>query len=106
MSYTIDIRSGLEETLTINTGGAITLNTQGSGPPGPTGPTGATGATGATGSTGPAGTLPNIPNTGWAVTAGYTVDKAFNPETTTVTQLARVVGTLIDALKAATVLGS
>lgn len=46
------------------------------------------------------------PNTGWSVTSGYTADKAFNPESTTVTELARVVGTLIDALKAQTILGS
>jgi hypothetical protein len=46
------------------------------------------------------------PNTGWAVTAGYTVDKAFSPETTTVTEVARVLGTLIDALKAQNILGA
>lgn len=46
------------------------------------------------------------PNTGWTVTPGYTPDKAFNPETTTVTELARVVGTLIDALKAQGILAS
>lgn len=45
-------------------------------------------------------------NTGWAVQAGYTTDKAFNPEDTTVTELARVVGTLIDGLKAAAIIGS
>ena len=45
-------------------------------------------------------------STGWAVTAGYTADKAFNPEATTVTELARVVGTLIDVLKANGLLGA
>lgn len=46
------------------------------------------------------------PNTGWSVTAGYTVDKAFNPESTTVTEVARALGTLIDALKAQNILGA
>jgi len=46
------------------------------------------------------------PNTGWAVTAGYTVDKAFDPESTTVTEVARALGTLIDALKAQNILGA
>lgn len=39
------------------------------------------------------------PNSGWTVTAGYTSDKAFNPEATTDTEVARVLGTLIDVLK-------
>jgi Head domain of trimeric autotransporter adhesin len=39
------------------------------------------------------------PNAGWAVTAGYAADKAFSPESTTLTECARVLGTLIDALK-------
>lgn len=46
------------------------------------------------------------PNTGWAVTAGYTADKAFDPESTTVTEVARALGTLIDALKAQNILGA
>lgn len=46
------------------------------------------------------------PNTGWSVTAGYTADKAFNPESTTVTEVARALGTLIDALKAQNILGA
>lgn len=44
------------------------------------------------------------PNSGWSVTPGYTVDKAFNPESTTVTEVARALGTLIDALKAQNIL--
>jgi hypothetical protein len=45
-------------------------------------------------------------STGWSVTAGYTVDKTFNPENCTVTELARVVGALVDALKSYGVLGA
>jgi hypothetical protein len=45
------------------------------------------------------------PNPGWSVTAGYIPDKILNPETTTVTELARVVGTLIDTLKTDGTLG-
>jgi hypothetical protein len=36
--------------------------------------------------------------TGWSVTAGYTVDKSFNPQDTTLNELASVLGSLIDAL--------
>lgn len=46
------------------------------------------------------------PNTGWAVTAGYVADKTLNPESTTVTEVARALGTLIDALKAQNILGA
>jgi hypothetical protein len=49
---------------------------------------------------------PVIQSTGWAVTAGYTADKSFNPESTTLTELARVVGTLVDALKLAGLVGA
>jgi hypothetical protein len=38
-------------------------------------------------------------DTGWAVTAGYVADKTFNPESSTLTECLRVLGTLIDALK-------
>lgn len=48
---------------------------------------------------------PVIQNTGWSVTAGYTADKTFNPESTTVTELARTLGTLIDTLKSYGLLG-
>jgi hypothetical protein len=48
---------------------------------------------------------PVVQNTGWAITAGYTSDKAFNPESTTVTELARALGTLIDTLKSYGLLG-
>jgi hypothetical protein len=39
-------------------------------------------------------------STGWSVTGGYTADKSFDPESTTTTEVARVLGTLIDAFKA------
>lgn len=42
---------------------------------------------------------------GWSVTAGYTADRALDPESTTLTEVARVLGTLIDALKAKGLLG-
>ena len=37
----------------------------------------------------------------YTVTAGYTVDRAFNPEATSLTEVARLLGTLIDDMKAA-----
>jgi microcystin-dependent protein len=37
----------------------------------------------------------------YAVTSGYTVDRAFNPEATSLTEVARVLGRLIDDMKAA-----
>jgi len=40
-----------------------------------------------------------VQSTGWSVTAGYTADKAFDPESTTLTETARVLGTLVDQLK-------
>lgn len=49
---------------------------------------------------------PVAQNTGWAITAGYVADKSFNPEATTVTELARALGTLIDALKSCGILGA
>lgn len=48
---------------------------------------------------------PVVQNTGWSITGGYTADKSFNPESTTVTELARTLGTLIDTLKAYGLLG-
>lgn len=45
------------------------------------------------------GATPVVQDTGWAVTAGYTADRAFNPESTTLTEVARTLGTLIDTLK-------
>lgn len=51
------------------------------------------------------GATPVVRSTGWSVTPGYTVDKAFNPEACTVTELARFVGALADALKAYGMLG-
>ncbi len=40
----------------------------------------------------------STPSSGWSVTGGYTADKAFNPESTTLTEVARVLGTLVDFL--------
>lgn len=48
---------------------------------------------------------PVVQNTGWSVTGGYVADKAFNPEVTTLYEVARVLGTLIDALKSYGLLG-
>jgi hypothetical protein len=48
---------------------------------------------------------PVVQNTGWTVTGGYTTDKAFNPESTTLTEVARVLGTLVDQLKTYGILG-
>jgi hypothetical protein len=48
---------------------------------------------------------PVIQNTGWSVTAGYTADKSFNPESTTLTEVARALGTLVDAMKTYGLLG-
>jgi len=41
-----------------------------------------------------------ITDSGWYVNPGYTENKIFDPEITTLTQVARVLGTLIDKLKA------
>lgn len=48
---------------------------------------------------------PVVQNTGWSATAGYTALKAFNPATTTLNEVARVLGTLLDTLKSYGVLG-
>lgn len=42
------------------------------------------------------GVTPVDRSTGWAVTAGYTEDKAFDPETATLLETSRVLGTLVD----------
>lgn len=42
------------------------------------------------------GVTPVSRSTGWTITAGYTPDKAFNPESTTTLESARVLATLID----------
>jgi len=44
--------------------------------------------------------------TGWSVTPGYSEDKDIYPEKTSLTEVARVLGTLIDDLKTAGILGS
>lgn len=49
--------------------------------------------------------VPGGAGTTWTVTAGYAPDKAFNPEATTLTEVARVLGTLIDYLKSSGMLG-
>jgi len=76
----------------------------GQGPPGVGGVTSVDGRTGAVVLTDKY--VPLVPNTGWTVTAGYTADKQFNPESTTVTEIARVLGTVIDAMKATGMLGT
>lgn len=48
---------------------------------------------------------PVAQNAGWTVTGGYAGDKTFNPESTTLTEVARVLGTLIDAFKSYGLLG-
>jgi hypothetical protein len=48
---------------------------------------------------------PVVQNAGWSATAGYTATRTFNPESTSVTELARVVGTLVDTLKTYGLLG-
>lgn len=42
------------------------------------------------------GVTPVSRSTGWTITAGYTADKSFNPESTTTLESARVLATLID----------
>lgn len=49
---------------------------------------------------------PVVQSTGWSITAGYTADKAFDPEATSGLETARVLGTLIDALKTYGILGA
>jgi hypothetical protein len=49
---------------------------------------------------------PVVQNAGWSATAGYTATRTFNPEATSVTELARVVGTLVDTLKTYGLLGA
>lgn len=51
------------------------------------------------------GATPVVQSTGWSATAGYTADKSFNPQTTTLAEVANVLGTLIDALKNCGLLG-
>ena len=48
---------------------------------------------------------PTTQNMGWSVTGGYTADRAFNPASTTLTEVATVLGTLIDTLKSYGLLG-
>jgi len=52
------------------------------------------------------GATPVVQNAGWSATAGYTATRTFNPEATSVTELARVVGTLVDTLKTYGLLGA
>jgi collagen type I alpha len=107
--------------VTVDSGGALVGATGAQGPQGVKGDTGATGATGATGPQGPVGPQGPAGPTGpqgatgpqgpigpaggqvaqtYAVTAGYTVDRAFNPEATSLTEVARLLGTLISDMKA------
>jgi hypothetical protein len=48
---------------------------------------------------------PVVQNTGWSVTAGYTALKALDPQTATLAQVARALGTLLDQLKTYGLLG-
>jgi hypothetical protein len=52
------------------------------------------------------GALPITRNTGWSVVAGYSAQKVYNPQTTTLAETARVLGTLVDALKACGLVGA
>jgi hypothetical protein len=52
------------------------------------------------------GTTPVVRNAGWSVTAGYTASRAFNPETATLPDVARVLGTLVDQLKSYGLVGA
>ncbi len=61
---------------------------------------------GASGAYGFGGVEPSAPDTGWAVTAGYAADRAFNPLDTTEDEIAAVLGTLINALKAKGIIGA
>lgn len=45
------------------------------------------------------GATPVEQSTGWTITPGYSPIKAFNPESTSLTEVARVLGTLIDQFK-------
>ena len=46
------------------------------------------------------------PDSGWSGTAGYTADKAFDPETALLLEVARVLGTLVDTLKTKAILAA
>lgn len=48
---------------------------------------------------------PVVQNTGWTATAGYTALRSFNPQTTTLAEVARLLGTLVDTLKSYGLLG-
>jgi hypothetical protein len=95
------------------------------GDPGPTGPAGPTGPPGAvtvyeqpgtpattavgtiwidTDATPPIWTAPPFELPHYAVTVGHTVDRSFNPSTAASAEVANVLGTLIDDLKAAGVI--
>jgi len=49
---------------------------------------------------------PVVQDTGWSVTGGYTADRAFDPETASALEVARVLGTLVDQLKTYGILGA
>jgi collagen type I/II/III/V/XI/XXIV/XXVII alpha len=104
-----------------------TISAGAAGPPGPTGPAGPTGPTGATGPQGPTGPagVPTGGTTGqvltktsavdgavawqsdpvqavaqvYAMTAGYTKDRAMNPAAMSLGEVANVLATLIDDLR-------
>lgn len=49
---------------------------------------------------------PVVQSTGWSVTAGYTASKSFDPETASLLQANRVLGTLVDLLKTYGIVGA
>jgi len=61
--------------------------------------------TGPKGDPGPAGGAANRIRSVYSVTQGYTADRVFNPQSTTVNELASVLGTLIDDLTTAGLIG-
>ena len=52
------------------------------------------------------GAAPVVQPAGWSTTAGYTATKAFNAESTTLTEVARVVATMLDTFKLVGLLGA
>jgi hypothetical protein len=49
---------------------------------------------------------PVVQNTGWSITSGYTPDRQFNPQASTLNEVISVLATLIDTLKAYGILGA
>lgn len=51
------------------------------------------------------GATPTIQSTGWSMLPGYTALKAYNPQTATLADTARLLATVVDALKTYGLLG-